>query len=176
MTKRYLEEKELLKFPFVKESKICLMKSETYKSRHESIMQTGITCKKIPCLRKTTIRLACGVLPKMLKYFDVTLKFFYPAAFNKLNYPFVFLDWDNKLKLVSAYFYISASFFYLTKQYHLTVINLESSFTNLHINGQDLLKALGKSFIYGFVFKVINDRTPCSKGFARNSRGINLWK
>ena len=41
---------------------------------------------------------------------------------------------------------------------------------------QDLLKALRKSFIYGFVFKVINDRAPCSKAFASNSRGINLWK
>ena len=42
---------------------------------HGTIIQTGITCKKIPCYMRTQLA-AGGLLLKMLKYFKVMLNIF----------------------------------------------------------------------------------------------------
>ena len=65
-------------------------------------MQTGTTCKKIPFLTRN--ELADGVLIKLLKYSEVMLKSFYLTSSKKMSGHFIFLAWDNKLKLVPASF------------------------------------------------------------------------
>ena len=49
---------------------------------------------------------------------------------------------------------------------------LESSSTNVHILGEDLLRAFYKLFYLLFCVHVINEKTLCRKDFTRNLREI----
>ena len=53
----------------------------------------------------------------------------------------------------------------------------ETSSTNVHIAGEDLMRAFYKFFVYGFLFQVIKwQNTLCSKDFKRNLRATFFIK
>ena len=80
---------------------------------YETIIQTGITCNKFSCyMRDSACRLLIVENPKT---FQSCIKVFliFPRERNCrilfglcklvfMNYPIMFLDWDNKTKLLSA--------------------------------------------------------------------------
>ena len=112
---------------------------------HRTIIQTGITCKKIPCyMRDSACR--CSVVKRAKTFWSYVKHFWILTGVRNcriliglckwvfLNCPTIFLVWHNKGKEVAASSFSWFLYFLLKKQGFLQGVTVLSVIISLYIN------------------------------------------
>ena len=145
---------------------------------HETIIRTGITCKKISCyMRNSACRWLIVVNAKIfgsyVEHFSIfprtkncrTLIGLCKKVF--MNYPIMFLDRDNKPKLVPASFLLCITFMSGKQTLSACIIKKLLKLFYLHCSCKKVLRKSNKENL-----KVIKNTLPNKSGYPENLKII----